>query len=142
MSKLVVVSGDQAVFDAKFGGATVAAPPGIITGTSRAKVGNAVVCVRGDEASVVVTTATYVTTSFPTPGAGVLTISALAEDQQASSASSAQRGAILVGSQFRARFQVTAPASAPGSPPPTDAPGRVYSGTGSFVTANRRTRAT
>jgi len=141
MSDRVVVTGDQAVFDAAFGTAVVTAPPGIITGSSRAKVSGAVMCVAGDEASVIVTTATYVTPSFPTPGAGVLTISALGTDQEASQASSTRRAAILVGSQFRARFEVTAPASTPGSPPPTD-PTRTYSGIGNFVTGNTRTKAT
>ncbi len=140
MSDFVIVTGDLAVFNPAFGEAMVASPPGIITGSSRAKVGNATVCVVGDESTVIVSTATYLTPAFPTPGSGVVTIAALASDQQASRTRSALSATILVGSQFRAQFRVTAPATGPG--PSSDAPGRVYTGSGSFTTANGRTKAT
>jgi hypothetical protein len=139
MSDRVVVTGDQAVFDVGFGAATVTAAPGIITGSSRAKMEGATVCVVGDEASVVVTGAVYVTAGFPVPGSGVLTISSLSDGQEATRASSSQRAAILVGARFNARFQVTAPASNSTS---SDSPGRVYAGSGRFVSANHRVRAT
>jgi hypothetical protein len=141
MGDFAVVTGDQAIFDPTFGDATVTAPPGIITGSSSATVGNATVCVAGDESTVIVTTATYMTPSFPTPGSGVLTISSLGSDQEAQKVTSSRLAVILVGSQFRASFRVTAPATQPATPA-ADAPGRVYEGTGTFVTANRKTQAT
>jgi hypothetical protein len=135
----VIINGDQAVFDPSFPPATVIAPPGVITGTAKGKVSGLLACAEGDEASVVVAGAVYFTPSFPTPGAGTLTIESLGPDQKAQKGKSQGRVFILRGSKFRARFQVNAPATAPsgGAPDPTP----IYSGTGSFITTNTRARA-
>ena len=135
----VIINGDHAVFDPSFPPATVIAPPGVITGTAKGKVSGVLACAEGDEASVVVAGAVYFTPSFPTPGAGTLTIESLGPDQKAQKGKSQGRVFILRGSKFRARFQVNAPATAPsgGAPDPTP----IYSGTGSFITTNTRARA-
>ncbi|MBC8066948.1 MAG: hypothetical protein IAG13_01325 [Deltaproteobacteria bacterium] len=130
-------SGDQAIFDPLFGAAIVTAPPGIITGSGRAKLDGATVCVEGDESTVVVT-ATYVTAVLSTAGTCVVTIESLGADQSALKAKSSRLATLLRGSSFRARLQVTSPATSPNA---SDAPGAVYSGTGVFVTANVKVRA-
>jgi len=138
---LIIITGDQAVFDPAFVPATVAAPPGVITGSARKKINGLVACTEGDEATVVVAGAVYFTPSFPIPGVGTLTIESLGPDQKAKKAKSSSRALILRGSKFRARFEVAAPAQVPivggTSPDPTP----IYSGTGSFVTKNTRVRA-
>jgi hypothetical protein len=137
----VIINGDRAVFDSSFPPATVIAPPGVITGTAKAKVSGLLACAEGDEASVVVAGAVYFTPSFPIPGAGTLTIESLGQDQKAQKVTSGGRGLTLRGSKFRARFQVNAPATVitGGSTVPDTTP--VYNGTGSFITTNTRTRA-
>jgi len=137
----VIISGDQAVFDPAFAPATVAAAPGVITGSAREKVNGLVACAAGDEATVVVAGAVYFTPSFPIPGAGTLTIETLGPDQKAKKAKSSSRALILRGSKFRARFQVAAPAQVPVAGGTMPDPTPVYSGTGSFVTTNTRVRA-
>ena len=137
----VIISGDQAVFDAFVPPATVIAPPGVITGTAAAKVSGLTACAEGDEASVVVAGAVYFTPSFPIPGAGTLTIESLGPDQKAGKGKSSGRALILRGSKFRARFQVAAPAQVPVTGGTVPDPTPVYFGTGSFVTTNTRGRA-
>lgn len=137
----VIINGDQAVFDPSFPPATVIAPPGMITGTAKGTVTGLLACAEGDEASVVVAGAVYFTPSFPTPGAGTLTIESLGADQKAQKGKSEGRVFILRGSKFRARFQVNAPASLPSAGGPVPDPTPVYNGTGSFITTNTRARA-
>jgi Contractile injection system spike tip protein len=137
----VIINGDQAVFDSSFPPATVIAPPGVITGTAKAKVNGLLACAEGDEASVVVPGAVYFTPSFPIPGAGTLTIVSLGADQKAQKASSDGRGLILRGSKFRARLQVNAPATVPSASGAVPDPTLVYNGTGSFITTNTSARA-
>ncbi|MBC7977054.1 MAG: hypothetical protein H7138_18920 [Myxococcales bacterium] len=133
----VLRSGDQAIFDTTFGAAIVVAPPGILTGTSKAKVDGAIVCIVGDEASVVVV-ATYTTIALPTAGAGMLRITGLVPDQRAVDVHSTRVALVLRGSRFLAQLQVTKPAQSPeGTPDPL----AMYSGGGTFVTANAKVRA-
>jgi hypothetical protein len=138
---LAVIHGDQAIFDPSFPPATVAAPPGVISGSSADKCGGLVVCVEGDESTVVVTGAVYFTPSFPIPGAGTLTIESLNVDQKAVKATSNGRKVILKGTKFRARFQVSAPAQVTTPSGTTPDPNPIYSGTGSFVTTNTKLKA-
>lgn len=135
----VLRTGDQAIFDPVFGAATVVAPPGIITGSSRGKNDGATICVQGDEATVVVVGATYSAGPFA-GGTGTLTIESLASDQIAAESSSTKRPTLLRGSRFRARLSVTSAAKNP-SGTPADDPVRVYSGTGAFVAANTKVRS-
>jgi hypothetical protein len=137
----VIISGDQAVFDTSFPPATVAAAPGVITGSARERINGLIACAEGDEATVVVAGAVYFTPSFPIPGVGTLTIESLGPDQKAKKAKSSSRALILRGSKFRARFHVAAPAQVPTAAGPVPDPTPVYSGTGSFITRNTRVRA-
>lgn len=132
----VLRTGDQAIFDTVFGLAAVVAPPGIITGSSRAKNDGVTVCVQGDEATVVVTAA-YSTTTLA-GGSGILTIVSLGADQTATRVGSMHRWVLLRGSRFRARLQVTSPATSQSG---SDIVGQVYSGSGIFVSANVKVRA-
>jgi Contractile injection system spike tip protein len=136
----VLRTGDQAIFDPVFGVATVVAPPGVITGSSRAKIDGAAICMQGDEATVIVAVAAYSSLDFPTSGTGVLTIESLASDQIATASSSTKRPKLLRGSRFRARLRVTMPATTPDGTL-KDSVGRIYSGTGAFVTANTKVRS-
>lgn len=138
---LVIITGDQAIFDPSFPPATVVAPPGVITGTAKEKINGLLVCAAGDEASVVVPGAAYFTPSFPIPGVGTLTIESLAVDQQARKGKTGSRAMILKGTTFRARFQVSAPAQVVQGAATVPDPTPVYSGMGSFVTTNTRVRA-
>ena len=137
----VIITGDQAVFDPAIAPATVAAAPGVITGSAKEKINGLVACAEGDEATVVVAGAVYFTPSFPIPGVGTLTIETLGPDQKAKKAKSSSRAMILRGSKFRARFQVAAPAQVPTAGGPVPDPTPIYSGTGSFITTNTRVRA-
>ncbi len=137
----VIITGDQAVFDPSFPPATVVAPPGMITGSTKEKINGLIICAAGDEASVVVAGAAYFTPSFPIPGVGTLTIESLAADQQARKGKSGSRAVILKGTKFRARFQVNVPAQVIQVSGPVLDPTPVYSGTGSFITTNTRVRA-
>jgi hypothetical protein len=132
---LVIITGDQAIFDPPFPPATVMAPPGVITGTAQESVNKIKVCAEGDEGSVVVSGAVYFTPSHPIPGVGTLFIESLGPDQRAKKGKSTNRALILKGTKFRARFQVASPAM---SPPPgsTPDPVPIYFGTGSFITTN------
>ena len=136
----VIVTGDQAIFDTLFAPATVVAPPGVITGTAQGSVNNLKVCAEGDEASVVVSGAVYMTPTHSIPGVGTLTIESLGPDQKARNGKSSNRALILKGTKFRARFQVASPAV---SPPPASVPDPmpIYFGTGSFITTNTHLKA-
>lgn len=133
----VLVTGDQAIFDAVFAPAIVVAPPGTITGTGRATINGSLICVEGDEASVLVPGAVYTTPTFPIPGVGLLRIVGLGVDQVARKDTSGRRGVLLKGSQFRAQMQVMAPASNPTSADAVP----IYNGTGTFLTTNVKVRA-
>jgi hypothetical protein len=135
-----IIQGDQAIFDPSFPPALVTAPPGVISGSARGKVNGLIVCVEGDEASVIVAGAAYVTPSFPIPGVGTLTIVSLGPDQVARKAKSGGRAVILKGTKFQARFQVSVPAQVVQPSGTVFDPTPVYSGTGSFVTTNAKMR--
>ena len=137
----VIINSDQAIFDPSFPPAIVMAPPSVITGTAKAKVSGLPACAEGDETSVVVAGAVYVTPSFPIPGAGTLTIESLGPDQTAQKGKSGGRFFILRGGKFRARFQVNAPATVPSGGGPVPDPTPVYNGTGTFITTNTRVLA-
>ena len=135
----VLLTGDQALFDASVPPATVVAPPGTITGSGRSTVNGATVCVQGDEATVVVAGAAYVSPGFATPGVGILTIAALAPDQLSTKDRSGSRSVLLKGGRFTAQLQVVGPATNPGTGAPDPVP--VYTGSGSFLTTNLKVQA-
>ena len=54
-TNVIITSGDQVLFNAAFGPATVIVRPGIIQGTGKATINGNQVCVAGDEESASVT---------------------------------------------------------------------------------------
>jgi contractile injection system spike tip protein len=131
---LVILSNDQAIFNASFPPATIVTVPGTISASNSADSNQMSVCVEGDEGSVVASGAAYTSGSFVTPGIGTLTIESLASDQVAKNAKCKEKGLILKGSQFQAKFEVISPAIDPSSGAPD--PVASYSGTGYFSTSN------
>lgn len=126
---LVVVDGDMLQFMPMFGNRTVTPTgPARIMGTGHAAINKKRVCILGDEKKVQVP-ATYMTASHPTPGQGMITIAALAGDQQTPPVRSLA-ALIVKGSRFTARFTPTVPASHPVSGPEPTAP---TMGQGSFI---------
>ena len=134
MPDLVIRTGDQATFNPPFGPAIVSVIPGVITGTGISTIQGPIACVLGDEASVIVPGAPYISGAFLTPGIGTLSIAALNADQIALKTQFANKPAILRGTQFTARFTVNVPAVNPNSGVPDPVP--FYVGTGQFVTSN------
>ena len=136
----VIVTGDQAIFNPNFPPATVVVQPGIITGTGRSTTVGPIVCIRGDEASVIVPGCAYFTPTY-VGGFGTLTISALNADQIAKQTKFAGTPAILKGTLFTAKFTVTIPAPlAVGTGPPD--PVLSYVGNGQFQTTNFKLKGT
>jgi len=138
------MTGDTAMFKPSFGAATVVVAPGTLTGSGRGKVGGMLICVKGDEATVIVPGCAYQTPQYSIPGVGILSIDSLAGDQVAKKTKSGGKAVLLKGGDFNAKFQVTVPAMqpppGPGSPIPDSTPS--YSGNGSFVTTNVRAKGT
>ena len=143
MGDTVLVDGDRAMFLPPFGAATVIVQPGTLRASGPAKIGGAKVCIAGDEASVSQPGCTYMTPVHSIPGSGTLTISALAGDQLAATSNGGAKRLMVKGSQFTAKFSVTAPAMqpppGPGSPVPD--PVSEYSGQGSFVSLDTSVKA-
>jgi hypothetical protein len=136
MAKAVVLNGDIVNFEASFGAAVIVPVPGTITGTGTKLSSGAIVCVEGDESSVVVAGVSYIKGAF-VGGVGKLTIKQLNSDQKATKLTVGGKKAILVGSKFDALFTVVTPAQQPGSPPTPD-PTPTYDGKGSFVTTDMK----
>jgi hypothetical protein len=130
-SDFVIRTGDQAIFNPTFAPAVAVVLPGTITGTGQSTNTGPIVCVQGDEASVVVPGVVY--TSGPyVGGIGTLTITALNADQIAKQTKFLNKPAILKGTLFTARLTVTVPANNSGVPDPTP----IYTGNGQFQTSN------
>lgn len=138
MNNLVIIDGDALKFETNFG-ANIVMPtaPCLIHGSGEADITNKKICVLGDESKVSIT-ATYTKSTHPTPGTGIITIAALAADQQAEFIT-AGTPVIVVGSQFTARFTPSSPAMDPqGMPDPNMGPTQgtgTFTNSQSFVTA-------
>jgi len=142
-SDFIIKTGDLATFNPTFGQAQVVVAPGQISGSAQFTIDGSVGCVQGDEASVSVPGASYVSGSFTIPGVGTLTIQALGSDQLGQQTTSSQKPVILKGSTFQALFTVSVQAFMPnpgGQPIPDPVP--QYFGTGQFVTTNVRSKGT
>ena len=128
MSSFVIVDNDLMQFEPAFGIYTVT-PTGLcqIKASGIAKILNKKVCILGDEKKVSIK-ASYISSAFPTPGTGSITITSLAADQQASFATSTT-ALIVKGTQFVALFTPETPASNPQGPEPAPSP---QPGKGSF----------
>lgn len=142
MADYILTTGDTAVFKPSFGAATVVVAPGTLSGTGRAMIGSKMVCVEGDEATVIVPGCAYQTPVYSIPGVGILSIDSLASDQKAQKTTSGGKKVLLKGGDFNAKFQVTVPAMQPppGTAPPVPDSTPSYSGNGSFVTTNVRVK--
>lgn len=138
MSDLILLDGDQVVFQPTFGLAMVVAQPGHLQGSGPATLNGKKIGVDGDETRVSVPGCMYTTALQPIPGTGTLKIASLAGDQRAGKTKSGGAPVLLVGSSFEARFEVQAPAQqpTPGGPVPDPTPS--YSGSGQFITANTK----
>jgi hypothetical protein len=143
MGDLVLIDGDQALFVAAFGAATVAVQPGRLTGSGPLKVNGKRACVNGDEGSVSVPGCSYAAPPYVIPGSGTLAISELAQDQLAATSATGGVKLMVKGTTFTAEFSVESPAMqpppGPGSPIPDATP--KYSGSGSFETTNSTVKA-
>ncbi len=142
MADYILITGDTVMFNPTFGPAIVVVAPGTLSGTSTDKIVGMPVCVEGDEANVMVPGCSYIAPPFVIPGVGMLSIDSLASDQVAQRTTSNGTPVLLKGSTFNAKFQVMVPAQQPSVPAPVPDPTLEYSGTGSFITTNVRTKGT
>ncbi|MFZ4641156.1 MAG: hypothetical protein ACOYMP_12240 [Nodosilinea sp.] len=142
MADFILMTGDIAMFNPPFGQAVVTPLPGNIIGSSKDTITKKMVCVDGDEKTVIVPGCPYMTPSHPIPGVGILSIDSLAADQKAMRTKSNGKPVLLKGSTFKAKFQVVAPAQQPTPAGPVPDPTPQYSGTGSFITTNFRVKGT
>lgn len=144
MSDFIIVDGDMVVFQPAFGAATVIPVPGNISGSGKGTFNNAKLCIEGDESTVQVQGVTYFTSVYSIPGTGTLLIDQLASNQLAKTTTTGGTTLILKGSDFKAKFQVQAPAMQPNPPPASPVPDSTteYSGKGSFITINTKLKGT
>lgn len=143
MADFVLITGDKAMFIPAFGAAVVVVQPGTLTGSGQSNAAGQVVCVDGDESSVVVPGCAYIAGPHVIPGTGTLTIDSLGGDQVATKTSSGGTKVMLKGSTFTAKFQVSSPAQQPQPPaPPKPDSTPEYSGQGSFTTTNVSVKGT
>jgi hypothetical protein len=142
MADFILTTGDLAMFNPIFGQAIVTVRPGNLLGSAKGKINGKPLCVDGDEKKVIVPGCPYITPQYTIPGVGILSIESLAANQKARRIKSGGKLVLLKGTTFKAKFQVLAPAQQP-SPSGTipDATPQ-YSGTGTFITTNFRTKAT
>jgi len=140
MADFILCDGDIVNFFPQFGSATIIQNPlGKLSSSIKVKYNNSV-CVKGDEANVVVNGCMYISPPFTIPGIGKLSISALSADQIAKKTKAVGKAVLLKGGQFTAKFEVTQPAQfipPPPATPQTD-PITEYSGFGVFITTNTK----
>lgn len=142
MSDLVLQEGDQAKFLPPFPPAIVEVQPGIMPATGPATLTGKKICVAGDELKLSVPGCAYTAPPYVTPGVGTLKIQSLAANQKAVKVTVKGIAALLKGAQFVAVFEVTTPAQQPTASGPVPDSTAKYTGQGSFVTANAKTKAT
>jgi hypothetical protein len=111
-SKVVLVTGDRAIYLPQFGAATVQVRPGILAGSaSTFKIGGQAACLQGDEASVAVPGCLYVTPTYPIAGVGTVSVARLGPDQRAAGIRVKGMAFLVGGDRFVARFDVKRPAT-------------------------------
>ncbi len=145
MSDFILKTGDKVLFQPNFGAATVVPPlDTTITGTGGASLFSTKVCVKGDEAQVILAPVSYTTPTHTTPGIGMIVIDQLNGDQVAKKTKSNHKSVLLVGSAFTAKLKVLLPAQQPppaGSPTP-DPLVEHQGGVGKFITTNAKFKGT
>lgn len=146
MSDIVLIDGDQAIFQGMFAPAMVlgAPPPGVLRASGGATVQGKKVCIDGDEASVAVQGVSY-WRQLPNevPGVAVLKIAALAPNHRALKTRSSSKAVLLKGGNFIAKLEVVSPSQIvpPGASPIPD-PMTQYFGQGQFTNAQQKLLAT
>lgn len=142
MADFILTTGDIAMFNPTFGQAIVTVIPGNIVGSSTDTINKKMVCVDGDEKTVIVPGCPYITPTHSIPGVGMLMIDSLAPNQKAQRTKSRGKPVLLKGGTFKAKFQVLVPAQQPTPGGPVPDPMPQYMGTGSFITTNFRVKGT
>jgi len=144
MADLILIDGDQVIFDAAFPPANVVVKPGKFSGSGPATLNGKKICVDGDEKNVSVPGCTYMTPIYSIPGTGTLKIQSLAPNQKATERSTGGKKVLLKGAKFIAAFEVQSPAQfqPPGPNPPQADQMKQYVGTGSFETTNQKVKGT
>jgi hypothetical protein len=142
MADLILITGDQAMFNSSFGQAIVTVRPGNLIGTGKDKIHGQLVCVDGDEKKVTVPGCSYTTPQYTIPGVGMLLIESLATNQKAQKTKSKGKPVLLKGGEFKAKFTVLIPAQQPSTfnPIPDNTP--QYSGNGTFISMNIKVKGT
>jgi hypothetical protein len=144
MADFILMEGDKAIFLPNFGTAIVVVKPGDLKGSGPGTINGKNMCVDGDEKNVSVPGCMYTAPPYVIPGSGTLKIAALAGNQKAKKTRTGGKPVLLKGSNFTAKFEVQSPAKqpppVPGSPIPDTTP--QYSGSGMFVTTNRKFHGT
>ena len=140
MGDFILTTGDLAMFNPVFGQAIVTVIPGNLVGTGKDMINKKLVCVDGDEKTVVVPGCPYMTPVHNIPGMGILTIDSLAANQKAQRTKSNNKPVLLKGGTFKAKFQVLVPAQQPTPAGPVPDATPQYSGNGTFITTNFRVK--
>lgn len=142
MADFILITGDLAMFNPTFGPAIVTVRPGHLIGSGKNTINSKIICVDGDEKTVIVPGCPYMTPQYSIPGMGILSIESLADNQIAKKTTSSGKPVLLKGGSFNAKFQVAVPAQqpTPGGPVPDTIP--QYFGSGTFVTTNCACTAT
>lgn len=143
MLDLVIIDSDLAMFSPAFGMAIVIVRPGKLAGTGKSTVNGKRICLEGDEKKLEVPGCMYTTPQYIIPGIGTLKIDALGGDQLSKNVKDSDKGIILKGSMFTAKFEVQSPAQDPSvapAPPQPDSTSS-YSGQGNFITTNTKVKA-
>ena len=131
----ILLTEDKAVFDPKFGDATVSVLPGHLEGSANTFLGDKKLCLKGDETKVEVRYCPYNTKDFPKHGFGILKIKQLQEEQKAKKFTIDKKPVLLKGKLFEAIFKVTTEAAdATGAKDPI----KYYDGIGWFETKNQK----
>lgn len=144
MADLILIDGDQVIFDTAFPPANVVVQPGKFSATGGATLNGKKICVDGDEKKVSVPGCTYVTPIYSIPGTGTLKIQSLAPNQKALKTATGGKKVLLKGAKFIAKFEVQSPAQfqPPGPNPPQPDQMKQYVGSGSFETTNQKLNGT
>jgi hypothetical protein len=142
MTDFILITGDKAMFNPTFGQAIVTVRAGDLIGTGKDKINQKLVCVDGDEKTVIVPGCTYMTPQHIISGVGILSIESLAGNQKAKKTKSGSKPVLLKGASFQAKFQVIVPAQQPSTPNPIPDATPQYSGTGTFISTNLKVKGT
>ncbi len=146
MSDFILIDGDTVKFDPMLRPiGFVATKPGTLKGsgkpTLKVKKEGRKVCIAGDEEKVSSEECEYTTPIYTNPGKGKFKIASLDSSQKAKIMKSDGNPVLLKGNRFEAKFEVKTAATTLTQPPIRD-PIHEYSGTGTFITKNKKWKGT